>query len=253
MARDLDLKRRLELAGLIVTEIDGWQTRGKDDCRFRGSVNHHTAGPRTGVEPSLHTIINGRSDLPGPLANVHGPREESLRVNLVAAGKANHAGEGGWRGLSGNATVWGLEEEHCGYADEPISELRKDRMARVHAAFLFGTSTSEMTCQHYEWAPTRKIDFVRALLDPDEFRLRVAGHLSQMAGHKPTPAPTPTWKDDEMLVIIDPDNGHKYLLHAGKMVFTPASSPDAAGVPVYHPTRADLDNLILAYGKPIPS
>lgn len=197
--RDLDLKRRLELAGLTVTEIDGWKERGSTTFNPHGSVHHHTAGPRKGVQPSLGVVINGRSDLPGPLCNVHGPREESLRVNLVAAGRANHAGKGGWRGLSGNSSVYGLEEEHCGYDDEPISELRIDRMARVHAAFAFELFEAEMVCQHREWAPRRKPDFVAGLLDPDAFRSRVADILRDM--RNPEPEPTPEPEDDDMAPI----------------------------------------------------
>jgi hypothetical protein len=181
MPRDLDLKRRLILAGLDVTEVDGWQTRGSEAFRPTGSVHHHTGGALKGVAPSLGVCINGRSDLPGPLCHVFGPREESNRVYLVAAGKANHAGAGGWRGINGNSSVWGLEEEHTGGPNEPVSELRIDRMARVHAAFLFGTSEALMNCQHREWAPGRKPDFIAKFIDADQFRDRIAAHLRRMA------------------------------------------------------------------------
>lgn len=214
MAHDVDLINRLRKAGLVVTEIAGWQTRG-DDLAARGSVHHHTAGPRSGVEPSLGIVINGRPDLRGPLCNVHGPREESLRVNLVAAGKANHAGLGGWKGLSGNSSVWGLEEEHYGYPDEKISELRIDRMSRVHAAFLFGHADSSMACQHYEWAPTRKIDFVKGLIDPNDFRQRVQRHLDAMAGVAPTPPvpqpPAPPVQENDMQEFINPDGRPEFV------------------------------------------
>lgn len=198
MPRDLDLKRRLILAGLTVTEIAGWQTRGSDALNARGSVNHHTAGPRTGVQPSLGICINGRSDLPGPLCNVHGPREESLRVNLVAAGRANHAGLGGFRGLAGNSTVYGLEEEHVGTIAEGLSDLRRDRIARVHAAFAYGRYGPEMVCQHWEWT-TRKVDFVKTLLSPDDLRARVAKHLEKMRqAENPQPQPQSDKEYDDM-------------------------------------------------------
>lgn len=187
MGRDLELKTWLERAGLTVTEIYGWRERGSSSFSPRGSVNHHTAGPRSGVERSLGICINGRSDVPGPLCNVHGPREESMRVNLVAAGRANHAGRGGTRGLVGNSSVYGLEEEHCGYADEPISRLRVDRMARVHAAFSRGRWGSYHCVQHYQWTP-RKIDFVRELLAPSSFGILVDHHIARLlAGGAPLP------------------------------------------------------------------
>lgn len=193
MPHRTDLLDALRLAGLTVTEVDGWRTRGSSSFNPGGSVHHHTAGPRRGVQPSLGICTNGRPDLPGPLCNVHGPREESLRVNLVAAGRANHAGRGGWRGLTGNSSVFGLEEEHIGTPSEPISDLRIDRMARVHAAFAYLSGVSaEMVCQHYEWAGPRKVDFVAQLIQPASFRLRVGAHLALMRhGPKPPPKPTP--------------------------------------------------------------
>jgi hypothetical protein len=188
MARDLRLKQKLELAGLTVTEVDDWHLRGSETFSPRGSVNHHTAGPKNGVAPSLGTCINGRPDVNGPLCNVFGPREESLRVVLVAAGRANHAGRGGYKGLVGNSSVYGLEEEHPGYAWQPISPLRVDRMARVHAAFAFGTFDETMVCQHHEWTE-RKIDFCEDLLSPTIFRRLVKSHILAMSGAGPTPNP----------------------------------------------------------------
>lgn len=180
MPRDLDLKRRLELAGLTVIEVAGWQTRGKDDLNAVGAVHHHTGGAVGKTAPSLGVVINGRSDLPGPLCNVYGARTDDLAVHLVAAGKANHAGAGGWHGHSGNASVYGLEEEHSGGPNEPVAEKRIDRMARVHAAFAFGRFTADEVCQHREWAPGRKPDFTAHFIDADDFRRRVADHLLRM-------------------------------------------------------------------------
>lgn len=191
---DLDLLRRLRLLELTVDEVFAWQSRGSSDFRPRGSTNHHTADSGEGVQRSLGIVTNGRggpSPLPGPLANVFQPREESRRVCLVAAGRANHAGKGGWHGLSGNSSVWGLEVEHCGYAREPMSELRIDTMARVHAAFLLDLVDPVGTMQHYEWT-TRKIDFCRPLLDPDQFRRRVYDHIRRVkSGPNPPKPPTP--------------------------------------------------------------
>jgi hypothetical protein len=82
--------------------------------------------------------------------------------------------------LSGNSSVYGLEEEHCGYPDEPLSELRLDRMARVHAAFAYGRFGAFNVCQHHEWT-ARKVDFCRPLLNPDDFRRRVTERLALMS------------------------------------------------------------------------
>jgi peptidoglycan hydrolase-like protein with peptidoglycan-binding domain len=201
---DLDLANRmrnwLNPIGVQVVEIDGWQSRGRTYATFDpyGSVNHHTAGPRVGVAPSLGICINGRSDLPGPLCNVHQQRNDV--VNVVAAGVANHAGRGSWQGMSGNQSVFGLEVEHCGYPDEPFDDRRLDISYRVHAAFLSGLEkpNAVMQCQHYEWSTEGKIDFVKQLLPggADGFRNSVAtllggGIPAPGPGPAPGPAPSP--------------------------------------------------------------
>lgn len=187
---DVDLLRRLRKYAVPVIEIDGWQTRGKTFYGDQGSVNHHTAGPRAGVIPSLSILINGRSDLPGPLCNVGLGRDGVAR--LIAAGRANHAGIGSWHGHTGNSHHHGLEWEHCGTTAEPISEALIDVAARIHAAFADGNYAASEVCQHYEWAPQRKVDFVKPLLDPDKFRQRVATYLQRGSAQAPKPE-APTW------------------------------------------------------------
>jgi hypothetical protein len=119
--------------------------------------------------------IHGRSDVPGPLCHVLLGRDNVAYV--IAAGKANHAGPGSWRGLSGNSSVFGLEVEHVGTTAEPLSGERRESMVQIHAAFAEGRFDASWVCQHYEWT-TRKIDFVRALLDPDRFRADIARAIS---------------------------------------------------------------------------
>lgn len=202
------------LAGLIPDLILGWETRGSAIFHPDGSTNHHTASPiGSGVQPALGIVIAGRPDLDGPLANTHGPREESYRINLVAAGKANHAGPGNYNGLEGNSEVFGHEEEFSGTDAESISELRIDRMARVHAAnhYVMRTDPRKFQMQHYEWAKPagRKIDFLRSKLNPDQFRARVYDRLVIMVGDgppAPTPSPLPPLEDDDMLRSLEGEN-----------------------------------------------
>lgn len=180
MSYDTDLPRRLHAFGLDITEVDGWRTRGRDTLNIRGAVGHHTGGAPNKVAPSLGTCINGRSDLPGPLCNVFGPREESRRVILVAAGRANHAGVGNWKGLTTNADVGGLEEEHTGGPNEPISPLRVERFCRTLAAMVYGKAWADMVCMHLEWATPhgRKNDFVPSLISAAYLRQRVTQLLA---------------------------------------------------------------------------
>jgi len=154
--RDRDIATRLRAAGLRVVEVAGWTSAGSDSFSPRGSVNHHTAGSSSGATPSLSTCIYGRPDLAGPLCNVYQSREPDGRdiAYVIASGRANHAGEGGWKGLEGNSSVYGLEIEHTGTA--PLPQGRIDIAARIHAAMYEGSPS--MVCQHYEWAPSRKID-----------------------------------------------------------------------------------------------
>jgi hypothetical protein len=170
VSRDTSIANRLRAAGIRVVECAGWTTRGSTDFNPRGSVNHHTAGPASGATPSLNTCINGRPDLAGPLCNVMQSREPDGRdiAYVVAAGRANHAGEGGWKGLSGNSSVYGLEVEHTGTSALPQGRI--DISAAIHAA-MFGGDVG-MVCQHYEWT-SRKID-AATNVDGNDFRNRVA-------------------------------------------------------------------------------
>jgi hypothetical protein len=159
---DTGIADRLRAKGLTVVEVDGWRERGHRvngtlaSFDPHGSVDHHTAGGRTGDCPSLGICINGRSDLPGPLCNVLMGRSNTCYV--VAAGRANHAGSGGWRGLSGNSSVYGIERENCGSDIEPWRPDQTDAAARAHAALIEGRAPADMVCEHKEWAPARKID-----------------------------------------------------------------------------------------------
>lgn len=154
--RDIGIANRLREAGLKVVEIDGWQTRGSATFHPVGSVDHHTAGGASGNAPSLGICINGRADLSGPLCNVLIGRDNTCCV--IAAGRANHAGAGGWQGLSGNSNMYGVERENRGTSAEPWRADQTETAARCHAALLGGRSGAKFCCEHKEWAPTRKSD-----------------------------------------------------------------------------------------------
>jgi hypothetical protein len=101
-------------------------------------------------------VIDGRPDLRGPLCNLLLGRHGT--VVCIASGRANHAGAGGWMGLSGNSTVLGIEAENDG-TGEPWPEQQIAAYLLVCAAMVVGMgSTPDLVCYHREWAPTRKID-----------------------------------------------------------------------------------------------
>lgn len=183
MSRDVGIADRLRAAGLNVVEVPGWRTRGSDQFAPRGFVLHHTAGTRSGNSPSLNICVNGRAGLPGPLCNIYMARD--CTIHVVAAGRANHAGAGSWHGLSGNASVYGLEVENVGTPTEPWREDQLDTIARAVATFPVAT---DLVCQHKEWAPNRKVDM--HTVSGAEMRRRVA----EVRAPKPEPAPTPPSK-----------------------------------------------------------
>ncbi len=159
---DTGIATRLRSAGEEVVEIKGWKTRSNGNELFpKGGVNHHTAGhpSKTSPAPSLNICIFGRSDLPGPLCNALFGFD--CKWYVVAAGAANHAGLpdvnpfNGWG--TGNSAVYGVEVEHDGL--HSLGDKRVQHLARGWAAILRKEDIpASRLVQHWEWAPSRKID-----------------------------------------------------------------------------------------------
>lgn len=218
MARYTDtLLRNLRLAGVDVIEIEGWRTRGSSTFSPRGGVNHHTAGPKRGIAPSLGICINGRSDVPGPLC--HGLLGRDNKMRLIASGRSNHAGKGGTRGLSGNSSVFGLEIEHTGVlATEAINWDQVDMAARIQAAFaVTGGYSAIKVVQHWEWT-TRKIDFVKGGLDENWFRNKVDFYISYIKTGSGAPAPQPTPPKEEGVFMALSDTEQKEMLTKVRLI-----------------------------------
>jgi hypothetical protein len=178
----------LKDAGLKVAEVDGWESRGRADMgRVAGVICHHTVGPKDGNMPSLKTLVNGRGDLPGPLAQLGLGRDGTYYV--IAAGRANHAGPGVWQGIaSGNSSFIGIEGENTGTAADRWPEVQMDAYRRGVAAILRRVGAGPAFCAgHKEYAtpPGRKID---PLFDMVAFR---AGVGAILAGTAPVPALIP--------------------------------------------------------------
>lgn len=196
----------LHSAGLKVAEVPGWRERGRGDVGpIRGVMCHHTAGPtrKHGVMPSLHTVVNGRpaepgrKALPGPLAQLGLARDGTFFV--VAAGRANHAGDGKWEELAtGNSSFIGIEAENTGLADDEWPDVQVDAYQRGVAAILNKIGAdSIMCCGHKEYAlpkgrkPDPSFDMLR-------FREGVAAIL---AGNG-TPRPLIPGIDGQMRLTI---------------------------------------------------
>ena len=180
MGRDTGLASRLRADGLPVKEVADWKTRGSDTFHPKAFVRHHTAGSAEGDTPSLHICVYGRSDLAGPLCNLYLGRDRFVYV--VAAGRANHAGEpdgGMWKGCYGNTDAYGLEIEHPGTSALPAD--MHDLAARACAATIRGRFGTSMVCDHKEWAPSRKIDLATSP-GPGDFRSLVGLYLKSPKG-----------------------------------------------------------------------
>lgn len=171
------LPKVLTDAGLKVAEVPGWQDRGAGDVgQTLGVLCHHTGVRSTLNMPTLHALVNGRaaennlSAIPGPLAQLGLGRDGTFYV--IAAGKANHAGSGMWRGISaGNTHFIGIEAENSGDADDKWPDVQLDAYHRGVAAILKKIGQPSIFCAgHKEYAPGRKDD---PSLDMTAFRAAV--------------------------------------------------------------------------------
>lgn len=211
---DTGLADRIRDKDVRVIEIAGWKTRSAGSYDPEGTVNHHTAGSSRGRTPSLATVIYGRPDVRGPLAQVLQSREPNPAQDIayvVAAGRSNNAGRGSWRGISGNRHVGGLEVEHTG--TQRVNPARLEIAARINAALAEAPGSprdARNTCQHFEWT-TRKIDFYNLHpWTPATFRARVAYWIGRTARSAPAPAPrpAPVPEEDDMptATVFEIDN-----------------------------------------------
>jgi len=182
------LPQVLKDKGLKVALVPGWESRGsknRDVGNIVGVICHHTATPdplrkRLNM-PTLTTLIQGRSDMPGPLAQLGLGRDGTYYV--VAAGLCNHAGPGAWKGVTtGNSSFIGIEGENTGLPDDtPWPAVQMDAYRRGVAAILAHVGKGADFCAgHKEWAlpAGRKTD---PSLDMIAFRSGVVAILNGTA------------------------------------------------------------------------
>jgi peptidoglycan hydrolase-like protein with peptidoglycan-binding domain len=185
------LAKVLEDAGLKVSRVDGWETRGRGDMgEVFGVICHHTGSrnPQRLNMPTLRSLREGRkaspglAALPGPLAQLGLARDGTYFV--IAAGKAIHAGPGSFKNVSGNGRFIGIEAENEGtMGDFPWPDVQLDAYHRGVAAILkhLGLDSS-VCCGHKEYAPGRKPD---PDLNMDDFRAQVKAIMDGTAPAAP--------------------------------------------------------------------
>lgn len=181
MTRQVWLADALQDAGLDVVQYVGWETRGGFTFHPGGLVIHHT-GPWKTVKGMVDLCVNGRAGLPGPLCQV--VLDPAGTCHVIAAGRANHAGPGSWKGLTGNGTVLGIEAIHDGQPTTPWPAAQLAAYKQAAATIIRGLGVGpEMVCGHREWAPLRKVD--PAGINLDVFRADVAALLAPPKEVKP--------------------------------------------------------------------
>lgn len=176
----------LRAAGLKVTVLPGWKTRGRPASKggFNpvGVLCHHTATTVTWtIAAVLRLLTGGRTGLPGPLAQFGLSRKG--RVYIIAAGRANHAGHarpvGSVAAGDGNYLYIGIEAFNNGRG-EPWPAVQYDAYVLLCAVLcLHVTGNSWRTVAgHKETSTTGKVD---PTFDMDKFRARVAAQIEQVA------------------------------------------------------------------------
>jgi hypothetical protein len=187
-----------------------WVSRGHGTMgTVVGVMRHHTGTPlRAGQDnyPTLRIIREGRSDLPGPLANYGLGRDGT--VYLITEQVAWHAGAGSWGGVTdGNGHFLGIEAESDGQA-ATWTDAQKDAYPRLVAAaldFLGRDASGAPRHAQYARPAGRKSD--TAGLDEVAFigavsaYLRTPTTLSRNSGGRVSVkpgTPAPAEEDDDM-------------------------------------------------------
>jgi hypothetical protein len=245
-----DIAQHLAAWGLTVVPLDGWRGRGHSAFPAKPLVivAHHTGTPDSakGDYPTKNVVINGRSDLKGPLCNFGLGRNGT--VYLVADGVAWHAGQGAWDGIDvGNEHSVGIEAESAGTGHWTPQQLTAYPLLSAALCDYFSIPPKRV-CAHRESALPhgRKDDPVG--IDMPSFRARVQQLLTthqQSAvhaetAHQPTPLPT---QEHDMVVIYAPGKPLA-LLAAGKLTALESNAEKdalvAAGVPFKQITAAQF-------------
>ena len=229
------LADELRAEGCRVDEVDGWEWRGRPSSSGQfdpyGVCWHHTGttSSESNPHPTLNMCINGRSDLPGPLCQALIGYDGT--VHVIAAGRANHAGQcngfGPFTTGDANAQLVGWEIDYDG--DQHMSDAQVDAATLASAAVLrrFG-ETENYACRHEETSTTGKWD--TGHVSGDQLRAWIRDAL---AGGAPAPEP-PKHREIDMFYGTD-STGQGYLCNGIRVnkIKSPAYRDTilAAGVP----------------------
>ncbi|GAB2459629.1 peptidoglycan recognition protein family protein [Jatrophihabitans fulvus] len=177
----------LRAEGCTVIEQGDWLDRSRPTGDFTpyGVLLHHTAGgvdaSSSNPAPTLNTVIDGRSDLAGPLCHILIDRNGACR--LIAGGRANHAGEARASGPmpagDGNTLFVGIEIDYnatgVDTGQHPSSAQREAAVAAATAIVRHYGNDGSYVRAHRETSVTGKID--PSFFDMDTVRAQVNARL----------------------------------------------------------------------------
>lgn len=211
----------LAAQGIPVIFEEGWEDRGRPGSFTpQGVVCHHTATGSLGKDyPSLNLVRDGRADLNGPLAQF-GIGRLTGTVFVIAAGKANHAGPGGFAHLSGNNNVWGIEAENNGIGEKWGPEILRSYVALCAALARHTGFGADLVIAHREWSTEGKPDPTG--IDMDDFRRKVGEALANIKTTKETER-----GDSSMFIFDGPQGG---IFRTDGVTRWPVRSMDTASV-----------------------
>lgn len=200
-----DLADVCRRAGLVVVEVDGWQTRargsgGYDSGRPNHVMVHHTAsGPSSDGWPDVNYCTYGDDD--APLCNLYLARDGTVYVCAGGATNTNGTGHdpcGAIPDDSMNSSAIGIEAGNDGTGERwPPAQCDAYVLLVDALCDAYAIPTGRVHA-HAEWSPQRKYDPAgpdrwaagASTWNMAEFRSDVAD-----AG-QPVPPPTPPPEDD---------------------------------------------------------
>lgn len=176
--------------------------------------------------------------------------DHSFVADGLLTHNSNHAGEGGWNGLSGNGSVWGIEAENDGIGEEwnPLA-LRSYVLLAVALCIEGGFGPDAISC-HREWSPY-KID--PTAIDGDDFRSQVAndGPIDEEDEMTQKERETLQWaKDilDRLVAGVHPQNddygGAEEINRVVKEARSHLSKPHTGGGVTLKEVRDDLKSRL---------
>lgn len=252
---------RARQLGALVTVEPGWDVRGNGmAANYEGGLVHHTAvaSSESRPFPGRTLLIQGRSDLPGPLCNVAGPwcRPDAPRLHVISARPANHAGRSGGRSMgplpvtaSFNACVFGLEIDYSGVAPMAPGQYRAALIFARAVADVLGRST-EYVRAHAETSVTGKWDPGYAMnrtIDMAAFR-RDAANLSTAAQEDDdmTPDQDRLLRELHGVLFSGTSATPRNLSVYGRLVDVQTALTNALPVLLSDAQRADTDPQVIA-------